>query len=231
MNPQASSRLPITAARLLNGAGLVGVGLIVAGIVVSAAAYRGSEGQLYRAANHFVSELGERGVSVLSWTFNLGLVFGGACIIGFVVSLISRLRGWFRFVLLAVGITTGVFATLVGVFPMNNLTAHVLVANGFFYTGLVTMVLFATYVVASRHRELPRWTALPGYFAAGALFAFLFLGGLIEARVNGGGVSPGFGVNRPDIWVSALFEWVALAAVLFWVAAIAGIIAANDLRR
>ena len=60
---------------------------------------------------------------------------------------------------------------------------------------------------------------VPGFVAAGSLFLFLFIGGAIERAVNGPDFTPGFGANRPDVWVSALFEWVSVAAVLLWVAA------------
>lgn len=215
-------------ARLANLAGLVGTAAIVLGMVVSAIAYEGRVGQSYRMANHFVSELGEIGVSRLAIAFNTGLIVGGACIIVFVFGLVSRLEGWFRWIVAPIGIVTGVFGTLVGVFPMNNLPTHLFVANGFFYPGLATMLLFSGYVLGSRHRELPRWTAIPGFVAAGALFAFLFLGGTIEALVNGTSTRPDFGLNRPDIWVSALFEWVAIGAVLAWISAVSLIVVAID---
>ena len=140
----------------------------------------------------------------------------------------NRLNGWFRWIVGPVGLLTGVFGTLVGLCPMNNLGAHMFVANGFFYPGLATMLLFSGYVLASRHREFPRWIAVPGLLAAGALFAFLFLGGLVENLVNTTGSPPGFGINRPDVWVSALFEWVAIGAILAWVAVVALIVAVRD---
>ena len=202
-------------------AGVIGIAVIVLGMILAAAAYEGSLGQAYSVANHFVSELGEIGVSRLALAFNAGLVLGGLGIAVFVAGFVSRLEGWFRWVVGPIGVVTGIFGSLVGVFPMNALAAHFIVANSFFYLGMVTMILFSVYVLVSRHRELPRWIAIPGMAAAAALFAFLFLAGSIEQLVNSQAPTPNLGVNRPDVWVSALFEWVAVAAVLLWVATVA----------
>ena len=215
-------------AQLANLAGVGGILAIVLGMIAAAAAYEGTIGQPYRIANHFVSELGEIGISRLAWTFNGGLIVGGIGILVFFIGIANRVNGWFRWIVGPVGLLTGVFGTLVGLFPMNNLGAHMFVANGFFYPGLATMLLFSGYVLASRHREFPRWIAAPGLLAAGALFAFLFLGGLIENLVNTTGAPPGFGINRPDVWISALFEWVAIGAILVWVAVVALIVAVRD---
>ena len=215
-------------ARLANLAGVGGVLAIILGMVVAAVAYEGTVGQSYRVANHFVSELGEIGISRSAWAFNGGLIAGGIGILVFPIGIASRMNGWFRWIVGPVGLLTGVFGTLVGVFPMNNLAVHMFVANGFFYPGLATMLLFSGYVLTSRHREFPRWIAVPGLVAAGALFAFLFLGGLVENLVNSAGPPPGFGVNRPAIWVSALFEWVAICAILVWVATVGVILTARD---
>ena len=214
--------------RAANLAGMASVLVIVLGMVVAAAAYEGLIGQSYQVANHFVSELGEIGVSRLAWAFNGGLIVGGIGIVVFSVVLVGRLKSWFRWIVAPVGVVTGVFGTLVGVFPMNEFPTHLFVANGFFYPGLATMLLFSGYLLCSRHRELPRWMAIPGFVAAGAMFVFLFLGGAIENLMNGTGSQSDFGVNRPDIWVSALFEWVAIGAVLAWIVIVALILAVRD---
>jgi hypothetical protein len=44
--------------------------------LIAALAYRGKAGERYSIARHFVSELGERGVSRLAWVFNAGLIVG-----------------------------------------------------------------------------------------------------------------------------------------------------------
>lgn len=208
--------------------GVGGVLVIAAGMVISALAYRGALGEAYRVANHFVSELGELGVSEAAWAFNGGLVIGGAAVVVFVVSMASRLRGWFRWVVGATGVVTGVFGALVGVFPMNNLAAHMMVANGYFYPGLATMLLWSGYVLFSRHRELPRWTAIPGLVAATTLFAFLFLSEALDQLVNAGNPPPDFGAARPDVWVMALSEWVAICSILLWLLIIAVILLVRD---
>ncbi len=217
-----------TLTRVTAPIGLAGVGIIALGMILAGFAYGGTLGQEYRIANHFVSELGEVGVSRLAWAFNVGLMLGGAALVVFVLGLTARLQGWFRWIVGAAGVATGIFGGLVGVFPMNNLAAHIVVANGYFYPGLATMVLFSGYALWSRHNDLPRWTAIPGLVAAAALVAFLFLSETIDNAVNAGGPPPDFGANRPDLWVMALSEWIAIGSILTWVLVIAAIFTIRD---
>ena len=68
--------------------------------VVTALAYTGSKGQPYSPLNHWVSELGEVGVSELASVFNVGLIIGGLCFAVFMPSSAGRgaerLRGYMR---------------------------------------------------------------------------------------------------------------------------------------
>ena len=107
-------------------------------------------------ANHFVSELGEVGVSKLAWMFNTMLVLGGTCITLHILGLALQIRSWFRIILGVSGLITGVSAAMVGVFPMNNIQPHIKVAMLFFNMGLFTMTIFAIYVAFSRKQEYPR---------------------------------------------------------------------------
>ena len=56
--------------------GILGTGIIILGIIVSALRYKGSQGEHFSILNHFISELGEVGVSPAGLFFNLGLILG-----------------------------------------------------------------------------------------------------------------------------------------------------------
>ena len=118
--------------------GVVGPFLIGLGIIISTLSYSGYQGQSYNFLNHFVSELGEIGVSNLAVVFNGGLVLGGICNLAFMIYLASQFSGWNRYPLALLGAATTLFGTFVGVFPMNDLDRHIFVALGFFNLGLTS---------------------------------------------------------------------------------------------
>jgi hypothetical membrane protein len=104
--------------------------------------YRGKAGERYSPLNHFVSELGEFGTSRGALVFNAGLFASGVLLIPFFLGLgilLHSVLGWLG---TAGGIGSAVACALVGVFPMNNLKPHTLVAVAFFRLGLVTMILY-----------------------------------------------------------------------------------------
>ena len=73
-------------------AGLVGVTAISLGSIATAIAYSGKQGEAFNPLNHWVSELGELGVSELASVFNLSLIVGGVC---FVIFGLTATRGGF----------------------------------------------------------------------------------------------------------------------------------------
>ncbi|MGC9393942.1 MAG: DUF998 domain-containing protein [Anaerolineae bacterium] len=198
-------------------AGFSGVLLILVGALITALAYEERNDQAYRFWNHFVSELGEVGVSRLAWVFNGSLILGGVGIVIFMVGLARLIPGWFRYVFSIAGLATGISGTLVGFFPMNQLQPHIQVAMQFFNMGLLAMMLFSLYVLFARQRTFPRWFVIPGILATTCFAAFLYFptpgdssGGLpiTQALII---------TNRPDMWWLAIMEWSAVLAVLGWV--------------
>jgi len=67
--------------------GLAGGGLIVCASVITALTYHGTNGELYSPFNHFISELGQRGVSQLAPLFNIRLMIGGVLFALFMLGL------------------------------------------------------------------------------------------------------------------------------------------------
>ena len=72
---------------------LLASGVIVLGALLSAVAYRGAVGEPYSPFNHFISELGQVGVSRLAAVFNAGLIVGGLLLIPFMLGLGAWLLG------------------------------------------------------------------------------------------------------------------------------------------
>ena len=198
-------------------AGIGGVAVILLDALIAALAYEGREGQAYRFWNHFVSELGEVGVSRLAWIFNGGLILGGVGIVIFMIGVTRLIPGWFRYVFAIAGLATGISGTLVGVFPMNRLQPHIQVAMQFFNMGLLSMTLFSLYVLFARQRTFPRWFVIPGILATACFAAFLYFP--TPNDVSGGMPTTQALVitDRPAVWWLAIMEWSAVLAVLGWV--------------
>ena len=57
--------------------GLIGATVMTLGALLTGIVYRGKAGETYMPFSHWVSELGERGVSQLAPAFNVSLMIGG----------------------------------------------------------------------------------------------------------------------------------------------------------
>ena len=199
-------------------AGVSGTALLALGSLITALAYSGRAGEPYSLLNHFISELGEVGVSELAWLFNGALFAGGLCLTVFLIGLALYLRPrWFSVVFGLVGVTTGVSGALVGIFPMNNLAPHAKVAMMFFNMGLVATLLFSLYVAFSRQRKFPRWMLIPGLLTTAFFVGFLFYPqpdappteDMLESAVR-------LMANRPAVWPMAVLEWGVIISILVW---------------
>jgi hypothetical membrane protein len=108
--------------------------------------YSGRNGERYSVLNHFVSELGEVGVSKAARVFNGGLILAGALFVPFIIGLgISMGNGWAKLGMV-LGVWTAVSLILVGVFPMDKLEPHVRATLSFFNGGWLAIILFTFYV-------------------------------------------------------------------------------------
>jgi hypothetical membrane protein len=67
--------------------GLAGSLLIVITMLSAGWVYRGKQDEKYSVFNHFISELGEMGVSKAAPAFNWGLILSGLILIPFVVGM------------------------------------------------------------------------------------------------------------------------------------------------
>jgi hypothetical membrane protein len=197
-------------------AGVIGSLLICLGILISALGYTGVEGQRYNLLNHFVSELGQIGVSDLAQAFNLSLIAAGVFNAVFLAWLPFQFKGWVRYPLLLIGILAAVSGALVGIFPMNALDKHIFVALAFFDLGLLTAFVYSLVILFSKGLSIARWLAIPGLFNTAAFLVFTNFPSQFEEGIDFQEGMGGLLSNRPDFIPLALMEWVVIIGVVAW---------------
>ncbi|MCA9906298.1 MAG: DUF998 domain-containing protein [Anaerolineae bacterium] len=196
--------------RLTYIAGFLGSIIITVASVITALAYVGKQGQAYSPLNHFVSELGEVGVSPAAAVFNTGLIIGGIFLVIFLVGLATLLKGWFRYLFALIGLVSGVSGMLVGVFPMNNLEMHTQVALTFFNTGWIMVGVFSLYILLVRPPLFPLWLIIPGVITVVSFIVFL---NSIDGLTSEALAAP---TDRVAVWNVTIFEWMVIAGVMVW---------------
>lgn len=217
--------------------GMFGSAALIGTSLIAALAYRGRAGERYSPLNHFISELGEVGVSRLARVFNAGLVAGGVLLVPFFIGLgleLGTVLGW-------VGAALGVAAVLscaaVGLLPMNNLKPHARAAMTFFRLGLLAMLVFGTALLAQPRgaAELPRFLGLAALLGSLTYAAFMLAArrAHVGARLaEGTAASHAFDApldagdermldplavpSRPRVWLVPALEWAIYAANILW---------------
>ena len=195
-------------------AGWVGA-VAISGVSMAAAlAYGGRQGEVYSPLTHFISELGEPGISALAPLFNVGLLVGGACLAVFMIGLAAFVPGFYRYGIAFFGAVAGVAGAMVGVFPMDQRAVHGLVALTFFQTAWIAVGIFTFYVLVRGPLRFPRWLAIPGVATVLAFVAFLLDVGI---ETSAGGAAFAARAVRPDPWAMPTLEWATLVTIVVWV--------------
>jgi hypothetical membrane protein len=209
----------LMAINILHIFGFAGTGLIILAVLYPTLVYRGKRGERYSLLNHFISELGEVGVSRAARFFNTGLLLGGLNLMPYILSLgisFGSLLGW-------LGTTAGVIAVLgvaaVGIFPMNNLKSHAIAAMTYFRAGL-GMVFFFGLAILFQPAGKP---AVPPAANILSLLAFLAYGAfLIFPRINKKETKPTNILDpeqtpeRPRVWALPALEWAVFFSTIAW---------------
>ncbi len=199
--------------------GFSGTGLVVLAVLCPSLAYRGKLGERYSMLNHFISELGELGVSRAAWLFNICLVLAGLVMLPYVVGLgiaFDSLLGW-------LGTAAGVIAVLgvaaVGIFPMNNIQAHTVAATTYFRAGMVMVFFFglAIFFQPAGKETLPQEAnvlSLLAFLTYGAFLTWpLFRKKELPAAEN---LDQQPEPERPRIWALPALEWLVFFSTIAW---------------
>lgn len=199
--------------------GFVGTGLIVLAVLFPALVYRGKSGEHYSLLNHFISELGEVGVSHAAWFFNAGLLLGGLVLLPYTIGLgltFGSLLGW-------LGAAAGIIAVLgvaaVGIFPMNNLKPHTIAAMTYFRAGLVMVFFFGLAILTQTYGKqvvppAANMLSLLAFLAYGAFLALPILGKKDEKTANP--LDPEQTPERPRFWAFPTLEWAVFFSTIAW---------------
>jgi hypothetical protein len=192
--------------------GLVGAVIITLGSLITAFGYTDANGS-YSPFNHFVSELGHTSESELSIVMNISFVLSGICFALHLIGVALRFDGWFKWVMLVGGAITGIFGSLVGIFPMNvNSDAHSTVAGIFFVVGMITVAFFSAYVLFANQTTFPKWIGYVGI--PHTVFSLIFLITMLTSGANPLGAPTG---PRDSFLLIAASEWGVIVALIVWV--------------
>jgi len=198
--------------------GILGTLIIILGIGTSALRYQGKQGERFSLLNHFISELGEVGVSPSASLFNLGMILGGLTLLPFMIGLgfrFASLAGW-------LGSATGVVAVLavaaVGIFPVNNLTAHIRAAMTYFRAGLVMVICYALAILfqPAGPGPIPQTANVLSLLAFIPYAAFLFLSGRRYDQNQAEALDPQMVPERPRISLLPILEWAVFFTTILW---------------
>lgn len=200
--------------------GWAGSFIILAGCLITALPYRGRSNEKYSILNHFISELGEIGVSKLAMVFNIGMIIGGALFLPFIAGLGIVLGTLWSYIGMAAGLLAAVSSILVGVFSMDRLEPHRKAAMTFFRSGLVTVLFFtiAVFVQPAGQRVIPLAVNIFGILAIVSYSAFLVI---VSQKTDKKGqenylLDPTEKKMRPRFWRTPFLEWMLFFATIAW---------------
>lgn len=198
---------------------MAGTTIVVLVVVYAALGYRGKQGERYSFLNHFISELGEVGVSRQARVFNAGLVLGGLLLLPSVVCLgviLQSAIGW-------VGVFFGSVASLgviaVGLFPMNDPERHSRAAFTFFRGGLAMVFVFGLAILfqPAGRVAIPKAASLLNLLAVLSFALFLYLPPLLKAKravESPPDLQPD--PARRRFFLEPFLEWLVFFVTIFW---------------
>jgi hypothetical protein len=194
--------------------GFLGSAIIMFGSLATAMLYHGKKGGSYSILNHYISKLGEVGVSRLAPVFNTSLFVGGLVLLIFVLGLGLYIRTKLGYIASAFGIFSCISCSMLGVFPMNNLSIHDAVAYSFFYNGLVAIILFTLVIFFDKQNKISKWLLIPGIIAVASFASYLIIP-YITSSAHGHTLHP-HRLVRSRIRLKPILEWSIFFSVMAW---------------
>lgn len=198
--------------------GLAGSLVILAGVLLPALVYRGKEGERYSIARHFISELGEIGVSRLAPVFNISLIIAGLLFLLMLIGVGIDMNTVWGYIAMSAGIVTAAACVFVGIFPMNQLKPHTAAAMTYFRFGLLTVLLFSIAIILqpAADRVIPLYALFFGVISLGAYAAFLIYAGNVAKKQAQNVLDTEKLMVRPRFWWMPFLEWLVLISTILW---------------
>ena len=198
-------------------AGLLGATSIILGSLITALFYEGRTNERYNFTNHYVSELGEIGISDIPYIFNGSLMLGAFLLTFFMLGIAWLMQSWPGLVFGGLALATGVSGFFVGIYPMSNIDPHIKAAMTFFNIAQFAMLFFTVYVLFSKHPWFPKKLAIPGSITFIFFVIFLNMPSAFDEDLDLQTAMHNQLNNRPEIIPLAVFEWLIIAGLMTWV--------------
>lgn len=161
--------------KLRNYTGIIGITILVLAIFITALTYVGSAGEHYSPFNHYISELGEVGISQFALIFNAGMIISGILLTVFLYTSFSQLfKDRIRRTMQTLGVTVGFSTILVGIFSMQIVPTHEIVAGLLFLSIFLSSVIFVVFALRNR-LGIARRTILSGVFVTLSTLSFALI--------------------------------------------------------
>jgi hypothetical protein len=200
--------------------GWVGSLVMLTGCLITVQPYRGRTGERYSLLNHFISELGEIGVSRAAGVFNAGLILGGLLYLPFITGLGLTLHSWVGYIGMAAGLIAALSSIFVGIYSMDRLTPHRVAAMTFFRAGLLTVLFFtlAVFLQPAGQHVIPLVVNIFGILAIVSYAAFLVI---VSQKTDKHGeenylLDPKEKKVRPHFWRTPFLEWMLFFSTIAW---------------
>ena len=192
--------------------------VILVSSLIAALAYRGKNGERFSISTHFVSELGEMGVSRLAWLFNGGLIIGSFLLFLMIPGVGISMNSIWGTIGTGFGMIAALACLFVGVFPMNNIKPHIKAAMTYFRAGLATVLLFiiAILVQSPSERLIPLYSLIIGVFAFMAYASFLVYMGRTTKKEPSNALDTTSITNRPRFLWMPFLEWMVVIFTILW---------------
>ena len=198
--------------------GITGSVVILVCLLTAMLVYRGKNGESYSIWRHFISELGEVGVSKFAWVFNAGLIIGGFLFFLMMPGVGLSLNSVWGYLATATGMVAAIGCLFVGVFPMNNIKPHIKAAMTYFRGGLVTVILFSIAILAQDqdNRIIPLYALIVAVLAIFSYSSFLILLAKSLKQKESNALDTSNIQERPRFWWMPLLEWMVVIFTILW---------------